>query len=214
MIRANAQYERKIQKLVNICVGVNESNRLFPGTLPVSLTKQDIPLVTFGYDPSMYIEYGCSFKADGEDGGRFMFGFTNNPVKRLFKIDRKFQVFIFPLTCDVDVGDFVLFDGEIMKESNMLLVFDTLSLFKKIQHPLLIPIVLNVRDFIFQGSMGKHSLVILNYLVTNQDMKILFTSYLDTILKSKHCFIQAVPRRCLKPNLHINMTVLFLPIYV
>ena len=147
----------------NIC-GLHSNNRKFPGGLPVSLERTDIPTL-FGYCPKACSEYTLSYKADGENGGRYFLGFLDVDGDALsFLIDRNFKITFLKSEIYNRAYRGSVFDVELVRNSDqsyLILIFDTLAINGNIVMSQYYPTRLEIaREFIQRivNHLGKSSI--------------------------------------------------------
>lgn len=126
--------ERALRTFFNRTCGIRALNDKFPGGMPVSIMRKDIPRV-FGYtgNTTPPDEMVLSFKADGPNGGRFFLGFLSVQKQLVsFLVDRATTITLLPISDYVhkDAFEGTLFDIEIVdtKEGKMILLFDIMCL--------------------------------------------------------------------------------------
>ena len=119
-----------LHQFVNKVCDQKLANSKFPGTLPVSLCRETIPLL-YGLTQANFAEYILSYKADGYDGGRYFLLFLEVEEKGYaVLLNRKMEATYLSTSVYrsalagtlLDVEKLRLADGTIL-----LLIFDTLA---------------------------------------------------------------------------------------
>jgi hypothetical protein len=127
----NEEVLKAFRLYINKLCGLNPHNERFPGTLPVSLARADVPAL-YGMTQTHFTEYILSYKADGFDGGRYFLVFlTVHGEHYAVLLDRQF----FPVYLSLQVYTSALlgtvFDVELLRlpdQTYLILIFDTLAI--------------------------------------------------------------------------------------
>jgi hypothetical protein len=123
--------QSNIRIFINKCCDVKLSNTHFPGGLPISLARNDIPSL-FGKHNTTHHEYCLSYKADGINGGRYFLGFLAIEGEFYsFLVDRNFKIVIIPAVAYPTAYEGTLFDVEFLQTRDLdvlLLIFDTICM--------------------------------------------------------------------------------------
>ena len=121
-----------LRNFTNRACGLKQSNTSFPGGMPLSLQRKDIPVI-FGEEKKSHHEYTLGLKADGINSGRFFLGFLCvGHAFVAYTVDRQFTHTIltqYPVSY-LDLFEGSLFDMEHMCNKNTrhftFLLFDTI----------------------------------------------------------------------------------------
>jgi hypothetical protein len=116
-----------IQRYVNKVCNLPSSNLSFPGCLPVSLERINLPVI-FGESRDSFREYVLSFKVDGIR--HFLVFLKVEQVNYCVLVDRKFKLVQIEVTCYDELFDGTVLDVELVTgcQGTSILIFDTLAI--------------------------------------------------------------------------------------